>query len=144
MTLFLSVLAGKKKRTLKHWREIEPLTDTKTFNAGKTCALMILDVNINLERLYLSFLESYFYGKQEMRFLFILSSTWLIYFRLFQRTLLSSGTSMFDFHFKPLWRLNPPPFLFLDCGKARCSLYSVFFFFSFLFSPTTDVFRVCC
>lgn len=31
---FISVGGKTKEATLKHWREIEPLTDTKTFNAG--------------------------------------------------------------------------------------------------------------
>lgn len=41
--------------------------------------------NIDLEHLYFSFLESYFYGQLELRFRFILSSTWSVLFRLFQR-----------------------------------------------------------
>lgn len=50
-------------------------------------SLVKLGVNIDLERLYLSFLEKYFYGQMELRFRFILSSTWPVSLRLLQRAM---------------------------------------------------------
>lgn len=136
---------GKSNR----WRIRKPLTREidfcfiSAFQNSLSLSLMKLDVNINLERLYLSFLESYFYGQQ---FHFVFHSIELslpLFARHFGWTFLSSVTSMFDFHFKPFWaekpveilnefkwkmRLIPPPFLFLNCGKARCTSHSFPFY----------------
>lgn len=99
------------ERTLKHLKEFEPLTNTRekgllllsAFQNSFRLSLVKSDVNIDLERLYLSFLESYFYGQMELRFLFVLSST---RFRLFQRAIMDvlpshPGHACLIFHFFP-------------------------------------------
>lgn len=87
-------VVGKMKWTL------EALKGNRTVNwhAGKKLlasfcfsnfiSLVKSGVNIDLERLYFSFLESYLYGQMELRFRLILSSTWSVSFHLFQRAIM--------------------------------------------------------